>query len=283
MFKRAKEKARALIKDQKRQFGIDEKGVKDAEAAAIHYAEERRQDRVKKGKEEDKHEMQWDAVKYVDRYGEDHFVSSAMAAEMGKREEEDMLELELEGKLPPPKIPRLFKDPDYNAIQIKINWSVPNDFGTKDSIKHCILKWSKTNNQHTDQHDIWSTSKARVEYISTKTKEDKELFDDNETMKIVKNKRARFVEIRNLYPATEYEFLASFVYTETALNEFIEQGGKLNNKNSDESEPSDPLVVRTADALLQCSNCGSTLNWGIEECPDPNCLGSSVSFHAWNK
>ena len=103
-------------------------------------------------------------------------------------------------------------------------------------------------------------------------------------MKIIKNKRARFIEIKHLTPATEYEILVSFVYTAEALAQHVAQGGVLHAEQNDgESATVGPLVVRTADALLQCGNCGSTLNWGIEECSAQQCRGSEVSLRAWNR
>tara|TARA_B110000091_G_C13699504_1_gene425638 strand:- start:7 stop:912 length:906 start_codon:yes stop_codon:yes gene_type:complete len=279
-----------LVKEQKKQFGVDKDGQQEVESAAKDYAERRRKDRVKKGKEADQKDMQWDTVLFVDRYGEEHYVSQAKAEEMQVAEEEAMLDLEVDGVLPPPKLPRLFKDPDFNAIQLKINWTVPSDFGDKDSIKHCVVRWKKTNHQHSDRNDLWGhgssdlSAKGKVEYISTKTKEDQALEGRKDTMKIIKNKRARFIEIKPLTPATEYEILVSFVYTAEALAQHVAQGGVLQTEQNDgESATVGPLVVSTADALLQCGNCGSTLNWGIEECSAQQCRGSEVSLQAWNR
>jgi hypothetical protein len=97
----------------------------------------------------------------------------------------------------------------------------------------------------------------------------------------VKNKRARFVEISKLYPDTEYEIYTSFVYDEKTLKEHVEHGGVLDPDHDGEGERIGPLVVTTASALLQCGSCGSTLNWGLEECSF--CQGSDVGLHAWNK
>ena len=107
MFQRAKGKAKQALADakkevakQKAEFGMDENGAKDTESAHKRYAEERRKDRVKKGKEEDIQDMAWDTVRFVDRYGEEHYVSEAMAEQMQLAEEEAMLDLEELGKLP---------------------------------------------------------------------------------------------------------------------------------------------------------------------------------------
>jgi len=54
-----------------------------------------------------------------------------------------------------PKLPRLAKDPDYGSIQLVINWTVPADFGNSDSIKHAVLRWERTKNQHQDRSDVW--------------------------------------------------------------------------------------------------------------------------------
>jgi hypothetical protein len=140
MLKRAKEKANKVLTQQRAEFGLDKDGAKEAKSAADDYAERRRKDRVKKGKEEDIKAVDWDTVKFVDRYGEEHYVSAAMAEEMQNKEEEEMLDMELDGKLPAPKLPRLFKDPDFNAVQVRINWAVPADFGTPDSIGKWILQ-----------------------------------------------------------------------------------------------------------------------------------------------
>ncbi len=43
--------------------------------------------------------MAWDTVRFVDRYGEEHYVSEAMAEQMQLSEEEAMLDLEELGKL----------------------------------------------------------------------------------------------------------------------------------------------------------------------------------------
>ena len=249
-----------------------------------------RQDRVKKGKEEDIQATNWDIVKFVDRYGEEHFVSPAKAEEMQHAEEEAMMDMEMDGKLPAPKLPRLAKDPDYNAVQIVINWSVPADFsslGSK-SVDYAVLRWEKIS-QHDDHSDNWGqnglSSKGHVEYISTKKKEDRE--EEEITEKKIKNKRARFIEVSNLLQDTEYKFFTSFVYNEATLKEHVENGGVLapNDGNTvvGEGDVVGPLTIRTAQALLQCGNCGSTLNWGLEQCVHKACEGSEASMSAWNK
>ena len=293
MLQHAKESVAHFVKEQEHQFGLDKEGAKEAANAAKDYAEGRRKDRVKKGKEADIQDMQWDTVKFVDRYGEEHYVSSAMAEDMQNAEEEAMLDLEMDGRLPSPKLPRLAKDPDFGSVQLKINWTVPSDFGGGNSncIQHAIVRWKKTENQHQDRNDLWSTdnatdlsSKGKVEYISTKTKGDQLMEGLDKKEKIIKNKRARFVEITGLLPDTEYQIFTSFVYTPEALKEHVEQGGVLNASNTTgEGEQIGPLVIQTADALLQCGNCGSTLNWGLEECVAKACRGSEISLNAWNK
>ena len=129
-----------------------------------------------------------------------------------------------------------------------------------------MLRWKKTV-QHSDRGDVWSTdvnvsAKGHVEYISTKKKGDRDE-EDEKTFKKVKNKRARFIEIANLNPDTEYQIWTSFVYTKETLAMHLEQGGTLHNGEGEdgkdweveegEGEKIGPLTIRTAQGMLICS------------------------------
>jgi hypothetical protein len=281
-------KVKAEIAKQKHEFGVDAEGAAEATAAAEAYAREKSKRRVKAGLEKDPNAVkEWDVVRYVDRYGEEHFVSPAMAEKM-QEEYEAELKLEEEGELLPcPQPVRLAKQPSFDSIRVRINWQPPNDYCHADEVHHAIVKWSQVHNQHRDPRDIglfddqFAYEGGRVESITI----EKESSSGKKRQRVVKNKRSRFVEIGDLHPNTDYEVRVSFVYDKDVVKFHKLSAGHLHAEDAEhdhlEGADSEPLLVRTGKALLQCGDCGATLNWGLKKCP--KCEGSDASLSAWNR
>ena len=281
-------KLKAELKKQKHEFGLDADGAAEATSAAEAYAKEKSKRRVKQGLEKDPNAVtDWDVVKFVDRYGQEHFVSPAMAERMQEEYEAELRLEEEGGMLPCPQPVRLAKQPSYDSIRVRINWQPPNDYCHAEEVKHAIVKWSQVHNQHRDPRDIglfddqFAHEGGRVESITI----EKESSSGKKRRRIVKNKRSRFVEIGDLHPNTDYEVRVSFVYDKEVVKFHKLSAGNLSAEDEEhgdrEGADSEPLLVRTGKALLQCGECGATLNWGLKNCP--KCEGSDASLSAWNR
>ena len=283
-----KTKINKEIKRQAKEFGVDKDGQEATLAAADAYANEKVKRRVKAGLQKDPNaKIDWDVVRFVDSYGQEHFVSPAMAEKMQEEYEAELKREEETGMLPCPKPPRLAKDPSYNSIRVRINWNPPEDFCHVEEIQHAIVKWKQMPNQHRDARDIglfdsqFATEGGYVESITI----EKESSSGKKRQRVVKNKRSRFVEITDLHPNTDYEVRVSFVYKKEAVKFHKLSSGLLDEDHDDhedeEGADSEPLKVRTGKALLQCGECGATLNWGLQACP--KCEGADASLSAWNR
>ena len=234
-------KLKAEIRKQRHEFGLDKEGQDESASAAEAYAREKSKRRVKQGLERDPDaKLDWDVVKFVDRYGEEHFVSPAMAEKMQEEYEAELRLEEEAGLLPCPKPVRLAKQPSYNSFRVRVNWSPPNDFCHADEIKHAIVKWSQVNNRHRDPRDIglfddqFASEGGHVESITI----EKNSASGRKQQRIVKNKRARFVEIGDLHPNTDYEVRVSFVYDKEVVKfHHLSSGGNTDAENEGVQRP----------------------------------------------
>ena len=205
-------KLKAEIRKQRHEFGLDKEGQDESASAAEAYAREKSKRRVKQGLERDPDaKLDWDVVKFVDRYGEEHFVSPAMAEKMQEEYEAELRLEEEAGLLPCPKPVRLAKQPSYNSFRVRVNWSPPNDFCHADEIKHAIVMVAgeqptpRPSRYWLVRRPVCKRGRSRREH------HDREEFRfGRKQQRIVKNKRARFVEIGDLHPNTDYEVRVSF-------------------------------------------------------------------------
>ena len=287
MLSKLKAKAKAKLSEtvtrQREEFGLDAAGAASAQKAAVSYGRDRHKQKVRKGLAVDpKKKLDWDTVKFVDRYGEEHYVSQAAADKMKADEARELAKEAAGHLLPPPARPRLANDkkPSHEAAQIHINWQVPDDFCHPSQIVSAVVRWTVASATHVDRSDIfaetdgsYANQRGRVEHIAIVDKTNVNQAH-RETQRVVRNKRARFVEITGLQPDTEYDVRVSFNYSHDVLGHKDEEG----NATESEGAASDPLRIRTAQALLQCTGCGSTLNWGMNYCPRLSCVHSDAVY-----
>ena len=149
---------------------------------------------------------------------------------------------------PPPRKLSIVKKPEIDFVRLQIHWRAADDFCKPEQIVHAEIHY-KQHQEHAARSDAWGTE-GRVESLRVF-----KMDADEELIKIVKNKRARFVEVRNLVPDCTYSFAVKFLYRQD-----VKGGGGL-------SRLSEKIKVKLPRAILTCGICGATLNWGLEACP----------------